>query len=526
MSINESFLSHGSTENIYTHKGEIAIFRSGLTDELEDSCRRIRYDDPDLSHPPKAFFESENLNRLATLMRAQQEIGTVAIPRNPDIPAGFTYFGQFVAHDISMQRSITGAAPVLQLLSLYGLGPAIIPYLYNHYPFKSGNSAFLRVKLRWKPGKRDVDRMNDLALMADARNDQHYLLSQLHLAFIRFHNMLAEWMHRQKQLAGAHLLEATRQSFVWHYQWVIVHQYLKLLVYEPELIDRLLEPETTQFKLYDDSGTPMLMPEFMQAAMRIGHSQIRQVYALPTADGKGVERRPIFLSKTNGATRQGAPGNDMRGFRNNPGLYMDWGFYFYTHNNIYDGKEYEPQQSGAIDHHIVAPLLDVLFLQGGKNNLVHLDLKRSEQLPTGYALAQKLCAALSMDEREGLLSDHDPAVRKICGDAFGVRDLPLWLYVLLEAEVKHGGQRLGILGSHIIAEQIIWVLRRDRSSFVRQQDWKPEKALTEYRQGLPILAPRADEPAMAQMRDFNIQDILTFPDHFISKTPRRRPTRK
>lgn len=504
---------------ICSHTGEVTIPSPDL-----DGCRKIKYKDAGLPTPPGQFFEQQNLDRLAALMAAHQDIGTVAIPRNPDIPAGFTYFGQFLAHDISMQRSVAGAAPVLQLLSLYGQGPASMPYLYNDYPFLSGKKAYRGAKLRWDPDKRDVYReeKHGFPLMADARNDQHYILSQLHCAFIRFHNMLVEWKHGQpapdpqKPLSGAALLQAARELFIWHYQWVIVHQYLKLMVYDAGLVDRLLEPGNTQFKLYHVDEPAMLMPEFMQAAMRVGHSQVREVYVVPKGDKHeaGLVRRPIFFAQADREARERAGKEDFHGYRGNPGLYMEWGFYF--HSN----EKYMPQQSAAIDHFLITPLFDVMFVKTGNNNLIHLDLQRSKELPTGHALAQRLCAALGPDADKHLLSDENPVVRACCGATFHVHDLPLWLYILLEAEINHGGRRLGILGSHILAEQIVWVLRQDASSFVHKKGWQPEKALTVPKR--PVFSPRANEPEMAQMSAFNIQDILQFPDFFQSKQPRRQ----
>ena len=60
------------------------------------------------------------------------------------IPAGFTYFGQFVDHDITFdrtraspparwipRRSSQGRSPALELDSVYGRGPTESPELYE-----------------------------------------------------------------------------------------------------------------------------------------------------------------------------------------------------------------------------------------------------------------------------------------------------------------------------------------------------------------------------------------------------------
>ena len=59
------------------------------------------------------------------------------------IPAGYTYLGQFIAHDLSFEQIQSGKTrieprdianlrtPQLDLDSLYGGGPRVAPYLYR-----------------------------------------------------------------------------------------------------------------------------------------------------------------------------------------------------------------------------------------------------------------------------------------------------------------------------------------------------------------------------------------------------------
>jgi hypothetical protein len=54
------------------------------------------------------------------------------------------------------------------------------------------------------------------------------------------------------------------------------------------------------------------------------------------------------------------------------------------------------------------------------------------------------------------------------------RRTPLWFYVLREAEVTEGGQRLGPVGGRIVAEVLVGLIRGDRQSYLRQDpDWTP-----------------------------------------------------
>jgi hypothetical protein len=45
---------------------------------------------------------------------------------------------------------------------------------------------------------------------------------------------------------------------------------------------------------------------------------------------------------------------------------------------------------------------------------------------------------------------------------------PLWFYVLKEAELHHAGRHLGAVGGRIVAEVLVGLLKRDPTSYLRQ----------------------------------------------------------
>ena len=61
---------------------------------------------------------------------------------HPTLPAGYTYLGQFIDHDLTLDLTPLGdgpggvisnfRSPRLDLDSLYGLGPGGTPFLYRH----------------------------------------------------------------------------------------------------------------------------------------------------------------------------------------------------------------------------------------------------------------------------------------------------------------------------------------------------------------------------------------------------------
>ncbi len=137
---------------------------------------------------------------------------------NPAIPAGFTFFGQFVDHDMTFdqtslpQQQVDPKAltnfdtPRFDLASVYGRGPQRSPELYD--PAAPG-----RLLLARPHGIDDLPRRPDgRALIGDPRNDENLIVAQLHIAFVKLHNRLVD--------AGLPVAAAQRETR-WHFQWVL-----------------------------------------------------------------------------------------------------------------------------------------------------------------------------------------------------------------------------------------------------------------------------------------------------------------
>ena len=109
-------------------------------------------------------------------------------------------------------------------------------------------------------------------------------------------------------------------------------------------------------------------------------------------------------------------------------------------------------------------------------HLARRNLRRGYQLslPTGQALARALgIQPLSHDE---LSRDNSPKMTAALEQGGFFERTPLWYYVLKEAEVREGGERLGELGSRIVAETIIGVMLTDPESYLtKDHSWDPSK---------------------------------------------------
>src|SRR5256885_2003312 len=165
---------------------------------------------------------------------------------NPDIPAGFTYFGQFVDHDLTfdptsqLQRDndpdalVDFRTPRFDLDSVYGRGPDDQPFLYE----EDG------VHLLIGPNKAREDdlarNVKGRALLGDSRNDENLIVSQLALGVIKYHNKVVDAPPFQG-VPPERRFDEGRRIVRWHYQWAVIHDFLARLV-GTEVIEDILHP--------------------------------------------------------------------------------------------------------------------------------------------------------------------------------------------------------------------------------------------------------------------------------------------
>src|SRR6516165_515258 len=139
------------------------------------------------------------------------------------VAAGWPIFGQFVAHDITADRSAlksqvdasalrNARSPQLNLECLYGDGPVGHPFLYQ----RDDPAKFLLGS-----AGADVQRNAEgIAVVGDPRNDSHMLISQLHLAMLKAHNAFIDEARRH-DVASERIFDEAARQLRWHYQWSV-----------------------------------------------------------------------------------------------------------------------------------------------------------------------------------------------------------------------------------------------------------------------------------------------------------------
>jgi hypothetical protein len=290
-------------------------------------------------------------------------------------------------------------------------------------------------------------------LLGDPRNDDNLLVAQVHLAVMLFHNAVAGAL-AAGGASGADLFTAARATVVRHFQWIVVK----------ELLEGLLEPGAVAASL---ARAPASLPgadgsmpaEFAMAGFRFGHSMVRDRYVL------NVAQQEIPLEKLFEFTGAGGTGGPTV-------VPSDW----------------VPLRSNFVDDPAVAHVAvnrarpidgwisEGLYALPGAPGVVPVPeatLRRGYAcgLPTGERVAAKIGAVL-LTQAE-LTAGYGPL-----GDGTGypavlLGQTPLWYYVLKEAQVRGAGNRLGPVGSRIVADTVVGLLRADPGSYVNAQAWVP-----------------------------------------------------
>jgi len=411
---------------------------------------------------------------------------------NPDIPAGYTYLGQFIDHDItfdpvsSLQRLNDPDAlhdfrtPSFDLDSLYGAGRNNAPYMFDfdHGADTDGSKLIVGHNAN---GELDLPR-NELgrAIIGDPRNDENIIVSQLQLLFLRFHNKVVDRLRSQFD-DPSELFEEAQRVVRWHYQWIVVHDFLPRIVGQDVVEDILHEdpyaaaggpvgrPEI-HLRFYRWKVSPFMPVEFSVAAYRFGHSMIRPDYRINRTVPNDI---PIF--------KKGAGEfEDLRGFRPLPKDWtIEWDFFF----EVGDGSTL--QQARLIDAKLAEPLKDL----PGVPPPPALALRNLERgVALGLPSGQRVARAMAVPELpEGDLGLPE-GTKSFQGHA------PLWFYVLKEAEKRSDGRRLGPVGGRIVAEVLLGLLKGDPFSYINVEPrWTPSLSRANSRFTMPDLINFVDD---------------------------------
>ncbi len=449
----------------------------------------------------------------------------------PTIPAGFTYLGQFIDHDLTLDKTaialgqnvtldelLQGRSPALDLDCMYGRGPA-----------NAEDSAFYSDGIRLKMGMTasspdllnpgvtlsprdgyDLPRVGEgstklarrKSLIPDPRNDENLIVAQTHLAMIRFHNRVVDQI--SSSTPSADLFEKARELVVKHYQWMIKTDFLPRLI-DPAVVSDVF---ANGRKFFEKDAAPANMPtmpiEFSVAAYRLGHSMIRAQYdwnrIFRAAGATPATLGLLFQFSGTSGTLSPPPStpNDRESgdFERLPSNWtVDFRrLYDFTETGRADltPPEGAPNLAMKTDTQLVDPLKSLPHGSFGGNaatpaiemNLAFRNLLRANMVE--LASGQQMAALMGVAPLAAAkLTKGLPASAKDAGT-----NTPLWYYILREAELNNG--RLTGVGGRIVAETFHRAMEGSQHSIVRDPAFRPNA----------LVANPGDR--------FNMSDLLLF----------------
>lgn len=418
------------------------------------------------------------------------------LPTNPDNPthtAGTTFMGQFLDHDMTFDFSSalgvptdpTGTQnvrqPAFDLDSVYGGGYIATPQFYDPAD---------PVKFRIESGglfedlPRDPNTGN--AIIPDFRNDENLMIAGLHAAFLLFHNHAVDYARNVERLSDPALVFAeARRLTTWHYQWVIVHEFLPLFVGQA-MVDNVMTNGPLFYHVPLRQG--FIPVEFQTGTYRMGHSMVRPSYrANLKGDPTGIFGGPFFgmiFDPSQNGLPYGSDPSDLRGGYRAPRRFIGWQTFFdfgdgqVKHNKKIDHIVSSPlfnlplptipathpgtDVSPPVPHAVESPVVTTSLPQ--RNLLRHL----TWELPSGQSIAREIAG-------QGITVDILSAA-ELQGYGVGFESsTPIWYYNLKEAEITQSGQNLGQVGGRIVAEVFIGLLKSDPFSYLQVlPGWTPE----------------------------------------------------
>jgi hypothetical protein len=400
-------------------------------------------------------------------------------PEDPPPMQGYTYFGQFIDHDLTLDLTPLDAAtrnvertrnfrtPFLDLDHVYGGGPNLSPFLYRS-DSRPGEERFLIGETRptsmdgqdFPSSRNDLPRNSEgIALTGEPREDENLIIAQLHVAFLKLHNRTLDWLEGDKAIRN------------------------------------------------NAQGRFQIPVEFSVAAFRFGHAMVRNEYFFnENHDDARLYDDLLQLTGTPGTARRAVPSLPAD-------WVIDWKFFF-----LMEFEPHEVRHSSAIHpalaeglHHLGqqtklfnAPMMGPIPRSASHHKI---QTKQESRLPVRTLLRGARVGLPSGQCVAKKVGKQRPAIRTITDDeiAHGPhekilkkhgfhQDTPLWYYILKEAEVLQKGTRLGAVGSRIVADVLIKALRADANSYVRvNPNWTPS------------LPARYSDPKM-----FGMADLLRF----------------
>ena len=475
---------------------------AALEAALRDDLRNFDFLFPDLQNDPANLLPEvspKTRNDLVALGRTMRDRFDPAQPGDSEVPAAYTYLGQFIDHDVTLEATSSGPGQTAgDLGPLFAPGVAPLPVQTIRKVLRNVRKATLDLdSVYGKPAPPDpndarkmklgtvvplggrpphvVDDFHDVprqgrstnheddraAEIGDPRNDENLIVAQLHVAFLRAHNALID--------QGKNFNQASR-ILRQHYQHLVLHDFLPRVA-DPAIVNAVIQNGPQH---YDPPAGQFFLPlEYAVAAYRFGHTMVRNGYTFNLNFPAATLHELFTFTALSG---------QIGDFDTLPDIWIiEW-------QNFVDlGTGNGHGKARRFDTKLVEPGLFQLQdtfgvtldpedpaipdVEKDKRRLAVRNLLRGYllRMPTGQALAGALgLTPLTASQIEAAASSPEQVAALQAG-GFSSRT-PLWYYILAEAQ-HGGGQHLGPVGSTIVAEVLVGLAQRSRNSILTDPNW-------------------------------------------------------
>lgn len=474
------------------------------------------------------------LSPFVIKMSAAQQVGAAMTSSevkrgDSNIPAGYTYFGQFIDHDITRDVTedvlgkgenddpVTDAieqtldadlvqmrSPSLDLDSVYGIPTARggasprpdgvrFSFAATQAAAGGGNSGkSLTYDLHRGVSELEGRKNNTRVMIPDNRNDENLAVGQMHAAWMRFHNRIATELEKAEPTASpSELFSRARALTTRHYQWIVLHDFLARVCDKGVHKEIVIDVKSDHF-----TATPAEIPamplEFSVAAFRFGHTMVRQEYEwnINFSTGGFFGDAPANFEFPTGELQD----LSLFAFTSTSGMLhkdnplptnwiTDWRRMLDFSDTNLNTNGVTPQMTKAIDPYI-APGMGKL--PGEMNNLAVANLRRSglRGLPCGQDVSRAMPKVKMLSASE-MTSGLDPELARLSKHFEFDAKAPLWYYILQEGAVRADGNHLGEMGSRILCETFTALVNASRPSII-QENWTPGESPITLANGDPI----------------------------------------
>jgi hypothetical protein len=463
------------------------------------------------------------MHRLSRRMDAaikwpQHQVRSAEYWENPFIPSGYTYLLQFVAHDLvhsAIPLSVAGGLgggttnarrTPLRLETLYGSGPVGSPHIYALDAPNDDRRTKLRLgRMRWKENEpasgcpfRDIARTPaenvtgidrsiagvrvalTEALVADPRNDDHAVMSQLTALLALLHNGLIDIIRRHEGNSGPNgkfgaaykRFLCAREALITIYHNVLRQDLMRRVihpavyaVYHGPSADFIDRPHSAQ--RFPTGGWEIPL-EFSHGAFRFGHAMVRPEYQI----------NDLSLHDLNNTLEKSSV-NDPANMPLDETWMVQWSRFFEINGSTPNfSRRIGPHLSDGLGNDQIFPAFDetervgLLYrdlLGAGLAGMWSVDALIAE---IGNRRPQRIAASRLLTDRAYRVDQLREWL--VSGQAYGAltdadietlsNEPPLPFFILFEAMQQTEGLQLGLLGSIIVSETIFGALASDPQS--------------------------------------------------------------